>query len=103
MTVTSPVQVTVTGAYGWAAAGNDGPDPGTDSGRLLTVGWVPSNPSAISLLRELHWDGVSKQLVSSPLPEYTLLHNGTLHQGAVTVPAGQNVHIPAGDGGTVDL
>ena len=33
MTVTSPVQVTVTGAYGWAAAGNDGPDPDTDSGR----------------------------------------------------------------------
>lgn len=33
MTVTSPVQVTVTGAYRWAAAGNDGPDPDTDSGR----------------------------------------------------------------------
>ena len=41
--------------------------------------------------------------MSSPLPEYTLLHNGTLHQSAVTVPAGQNVHIPAGDGGAVDL
>ena len=41
--------------------------------------------------------------MSSPLPEYALLHNGTLHQGAVTVPAGQYAHIPAGDGGTIDL
>eukprot|EP01052_Picozoa_sp_SAG31_P052145 SAG31_NODE_12733_length_920_cov_2.294762_1_plen_300_part_10 len=71
MTITEKTpQVTVTGSFGWAAAGNDGPDPDSDTGRLLTAAWVTSRPSAISLLRELKWDLKSKQLVSALAPEY---------------------------------
>jgi hypothetical protein len=38
MTVTSKLQtVDSSSAYHWAASGNDGPDPETDTGRLLTA------------------------------------------------------------------
>ena len=54
-------------------------------------------------MRELHWDAVSRQLVSSPVQEYARLHNGTYHSGAATIPAGTDIPVQAGDGGTVDL
>ena len=106
MTVTDKTpQITVTGSYGWAAAGNDGPDPDNDTGRLLTAAWVTSKPSSISLLRELKWDPKSKQLVSALAPEYTKLHNGTftVPKGAIKPGATVAAPIPAPSAGTLDL
>ena len=113
-TVTQPNgQVTVTGSYGWAAAGTNGPDPDADNGRLLTAAWVvlpgPRRvvSGAISLMRSLRWDSVSKQLVSSPVSEYTSLRNQTFvsTQTGGEIPAGGKVDlpIPAAGGGAVDV
>ena len=97
---------TVTGSYGWAASGNDGPDPDTDKGRLITAAWVTSRPSAISLIRDLHWDPKSEQLVSSLAPEYAKLHNATFSgapKGAIKAGASTPIPVPAAAAGTVDI
>ena len=73
--------------YQWAAAGTNGPNPETDSGRLLTVAWVRAGgsgrvpcmreagtancPSVVSLVRSVRWDAVTKQLVSYPVEAYS--------------------------------
>ena len=92
--------------YHWAASGNDGPDPDTDSGRLLTVSWVSNSPSVISLIRELSYDRASKQLVSNPVPEYTLLRNGTFLEGKPLGPlapgSSKALPYPGASGGASD-
>ena len=97
---------TVTGSYGWAASGNDGPDPDSDTGRLITAAWVTSRPSAISLIRDLHWDPKSGQLVSSLAPEYAKLHNATFSgapKGSIKAGASTPIPVPAAAAGTVDI
>lgn len=84
--------------YKWAAVGTQGLNPATDSGRLITVAWVPAGgtgrvpclpsgcPSVISLVRSITWDTATSQLVSFPVAEYATLRNQTFLDGAVVGP-----------------
>merc|ERR1712072_592972 len=94
------------GAYHWAAAGNNGPDPETDTGRFLTVAWVSNKPSVLSLIREISYDRQAQQLVSMPVKEYALLHNATFVDGqqiALKAKSVSRLAIPASAGGAVDI
>ena len=104
-------------AYQWAAAGRNGPDPMTDTGRLLTVawlswqgwpGWDGYRTAAISLPREIRWDAPAKQLSSFPVEETALLRNTTFLRPTALgdVPNGGRLitlPIPFGRGGAVDI
>ena len=110
MTVTSTLQIIESGkAYNWAASGNDGPDPDTDIGRLLTVAWVsvPWAPSVISLVRSMSWDAATKQLVTYPVNEYETLRNATFvsgkSTGAISSGSSFRLDVPTSAGGALDV
>ena len=110
MNITSPDLNVIDsgGAYHWAASGNDGPDPETDVGRLLTVAWVGNKPSVLSSIRELKWDATTAQLVSYPVAEYGILHNATFVDNEDLGPLQPGTTkeldgIPAGLGGALDV
>jgi hypothetical protein len=105
--------------YQWAAAGTNGPDPETDTGRLLTVAWVRAGgsgrvpcmstancPSVVSLVRSVRWDPITAQLVSYPVEEYSLLHNETFIEGKSLggISAGTSKPVPVARGtGSADI
>eukprot|EP00039_Didymoeca_costata_P022287 m.346453 g.346453 ORF g.346453 m.346453 type:complete len:323 (-) comp29248_c0_seq1:40-1008(-) len=108
MTITSKIEsIESGGRYHWAAISNEGPDPDTDSGRLLTVAWVGNNPSFISLIREISYDTEASQLISYPVEEYNLLHNDTYfenkYSGVLHSDESVQLEIPDGQGGSLDL
>jgi hypothetical protein len=100
MTVTDPQLQVIdhSKAYHWAASGNDGPDPETDTGRLLTAAWigVKGAPSVISLVRSMSWDPAVKQLVTFPVAEYAQLRNATFVEGKAmgAIASGSSVLLP---------
>jgi len=64
--------------------------------------------SALSVLREVKFDPVVRDLTAQPLEEYRLLHNGTLfaHQSPLRLPAGGKLlTLPLGGAGgsAIDL
>jgi sucrose-6-phosphate hydrolase SacC (GH32 family) len=110
------------GGYVWAAAGTNGQDPETDTGRLLTVAWVRGGgdgrvscdeaklsedgcPSVVSLVRSISWDRKSKQLLSFPVVEYETLRNQTFIEGStMAIAANNSKHLPVPAGvGSVDV
>ena len=95
--------------FNWVTTGPNGPDPAIDSGRLLIVAWVygPPAPSSMSLIRDISYDAAARQLVSFPVPEYTLLrtHAVMQHQNLGVVGPGvlKTLPLPAGVGGSADI
>ena len=108
MAIETPLNVLDSGkTFHWAASGNDGPDPETDTGRLLIVAWLATRPSAISLVRSVTYDAKTKQLVSNPVAEYIKLHNATFAKNTAfsSIDGGAKVTlpVPAAAGGALDL
>ena len=119
MTVVGGKQILDASAnYQWAAAGTNGPDPESDTGRLLTVAWVKAGgsgrvpcmpdgcPSMLSLIRSISWDAQTQQLVSTPVQEYSLLRNETfvLDQNMGLIPPGSSKPLPVPTGaGSIDI
>jgi sucrose-6-phosphate hydrolase SacC (GH32 family) len=95
--------------YNWVTTGPNGPDPATDSGRLLIVAWIygPPAPSSMSLIREISWDVAARQLISFPVPELTKLRTKAIMQnvslGDVGVGALKTLPLGAGTGGSADV
>ena len=118
------------GSFHWGAMGN------AADGRLLLVAWTQSvDPlfpggwdqnasismpcehgvrggfggcakSVASLVREVHFDHASEQLVSYPIAEYTRLHNASFAKDlAMALPAGsfRTLPVPPAAGGAIDV
>jgi sucrose-6-phosphate hydrolase SacC (GH32 family) len=95
--------------FRWGTIGPNGPDPASDSSRLLIVAWVygPPAPSSMSLIRDISYDVAAQQLVSFPVPELTQLRSATVMEhrnlGRMEPAALTTLPLPHGVGGSVDL
>jgi len=96
------------GNYIWAAAGTQGPDPETDTGRLITGAWVRGGgsgrvpcmidggcQSVVSLIRSISWDAASKQVPLLVL--FRLFFLVFLLPWLLTWPSAQLVSFPVGE------
>ena len=99
-----PGQNCVSGTASWAVAGRGG------DGRLLSIAWIndwTAGFNVASLVRELHFDAASRQLVQRPAREYELLRNLTLTDAeTMTLRAGdgpRTLDVPPSKAASMDL